>query len=73
MKRKINNSLMGTATLAIVTTLLLTVAVCYHLLKNQIWEDLKAMALLSGASVKKSSWKRFTCSLASTGRFCSKS
>ena len=48
MKRKINNSLMGTATLAIVTTLLLTVAVCYHLLKNQIWEDLKVYAETMG-------------------------
>ena len=48
MKRKINNSLMGTATLAIVTTLLLTVAVCYHLLKNQIWEDLEVYAETMG-------------------------
>lgn len=48
MKKKINNSLMGTATLAIVTTLLLTVAVCYHLLKNQIWNDLKVYAETMG-------------------------
>ncbi|MPM62418.1 hypothetical protein SDC9_109289 [bioreactor metagenome] len=32
-----------------------------------------SIAFLSGERVKKSSWKRFTCSLASTGRFCDKS
>ncbi len=35
MKKKINKSLMGTATLAIISTLLLTVAVCYHILTTQ--------------------------------------
>lgn len=44
MKKKINKSLMGTATLAILATLLLTVAVCYNLLKNQIWDDLRVYA-----------------------------
>lgn len=48
MKKKINNSLMGTATLAIIVTLLLTVAVCYHMLKNQIWDDLKVHAKTTG-------------------------
>lgn len=48
MKKKINNSLMGTATLAIIATLLLTVAVCYHMLKNQIWDDLKVYARTTG-------------------------
>lgn len=48
MKKKINNSLMGTATLAIVVTLLLTVAVCYQLQKNQIWDDLKVYAKTTG-------------------------
>lgn len=41
MKKKINKRLMGTATLAILTTLLLTVAVCYNLFKNQVLEDLR--------------------------------
>lgn len=41
MKRKINKRLFLTATLAIVLTLLLTVAVCYNLLKKQILEDLR--------------------------------
>ena len=41
MKRKINNSLIGTATLAILVTLLLTVAVCYNIFKNQVMEDLR--------------------------------
>lgn len=41
MKRKINKRLLGTATLAIMATLLLTVAVCYNLLKKQIMEDLR--------------------------------
>ncbi|MBQ8596851.1 MAG: ATP-binding protein [Lachnospiraceae bacterium] len=41
MKRKINNSLIGTATLAILATLLLTVAVCYNIFKNQVMEDLR--------------------------------
>lgn len=44
MKRKINKRLFLTATLAIVATLLLTVAVCYNLLKNQILEDLRVYA-----------------------------
>ena len=39
MKRKIYNRLFATATLAIVVTLLLTVAVCYNLLKKQVLED----------------------------------
>ena len=38
MKRKINKRLFSTATLAILVTLLLTVAVCYNLLKKQILE-----------------------------------
>lgn len=41
MKRKINNRLIGTATLAILVTLLLTVAVCYNIFKNQVMEDLR--------------------------------
>lgn len=41
MKRKINKRLFTTATLAILVTLLLTVAVCYNLLKKQILEDLR--------------------------------
>lgn len=44
MKSKINNRLIGTATLAILATLLLTVAVCYHTFKNQVMEDLKGEA-----------------------------
>lgn len=44
MKRKINKRLMGTATLAIFSTLLLTVAVCYNLYKTQIIEDLRIYA-----------------------------
>lgn len=44
MKKKINRRLLGTATLAILATLLLTVAVCYNLLKKQIMEDLKVYA-----------------------------
>lgn len=44
MKRKINKRLFLTATLAILATLLLTVAVCYHLLKKQIMEDLRVYA-----------------------------
>lgn len=44
MKKKINKRLLGTATLAILATLLLTVAVCYNLLKKQIMEDLKVYA-----------------------------
>lgn len=39
MKRKIYNRLFATATLAIVVTLLLTVAVYYNLLKKQVLED----------------------------------
>ena len=41
MKRKINNRLIGTATLAILATLLLTVAVYYNIFKNQVMEDLR--------------------------------
>ncbi len=41
MKRKINRRLLGTATLAILATLLLTVAVCYKLYKNQVLDDLR--------------------------------
>lgn len=44
MRRKINNRLIGTATLAILATLLLTVAVCYQIFKNQVMEDLKVDA-----------------------------
>lgn len=44
MKRKINKRLFSTATLAILVTLLLTVAVCYNLLKKQILEDLRVYA-----------------------------
>lgn len=44
MKRKINNRLIGTAALAILATLLLTVAVCYHTFKSQVMEDLKGDA-----------------------------
>ena len=44
MKRKINKRLFSTATLAILVTLLLTVAVCYNLLKKQILDDLRIYA-----------------------------
>lgn len=44
MKRKINKRLFSTATLAILVTLLLTVAVCYNLLKKQIMDDLRVYA-----------------------------
>ena len=44
MKRKINKRLFSTATLAILVTLLLTVAVCYNFLKKQILEDLRVYA-----------------------------
>lgn len=47
MKRKINKRLFLTATFAILVTLLLTVAVCYHLLKKQIMEDLQAYTKLT--------------------------
>lgn len=50
MKRKINNRLIGTATLAILATLLLTVAVCYNIFKNQVLEDLKGYARIIGLS-----------------------
>lgn len=54
MKKKINKSLMGTATLAILATLLLTVAVCYNLLKNQIWDDLRVYAETLGFFINES-------------------
>lgn len=41
MKKIISKRLLGTATLAILATVLLTVAVCYHMFKNQVMEDLK--------------------------------
>lgn len=44
MKRKINSRLIQTAALAIIATLLLTVAVCYNLLQEQILDDLKSYA-----------------------------
>ena len=44
MKRKINKRLFSTATLAILVTVLLTVAVCYNLLKKQILDDLRIYA-----------------------------
>ena len=44
MKKKINKRLMGTATLAIFSTLLLTVAVCYNLYKTQVLADLRIYA-----------------------------
>lgn len=44
MKRKIHKRLFLTATLAILVTLLLTVAVCYNLLRKQIMEDLQVYA-----------------------------
>lgn len=44
MKKKISKRLLGTATLAILATVLLTVAVCYHMFKNQVMEDLKVYA-----------------------------
>lgn len=47
MKRKINKRLFLTATLAILATLLLTVAVCYNLLKKQIMEDLRIYAKIT--------------------------
>lgn len=48
MKRKINKRLMGTATLAILATLLLTVAVCYKLYKEQVLDDLNIYAKTVG-------------------------
>ncbi len=48
MKRKINRRLMVTATLAIFSTLLLTVAVCYKLYKNQVLDDLRIYAKTMG-------------------------
>ena len=48
MKRKINKRLMITATLAILSTLLLTVAVCYKLYKNQVLDDLRIYAKTMG-------------------------
>lgn len=44
MKKKISKRLMGTAALAILATVLLTAAVCYNLLKNQVFEDLRVYA-----------------------------
>lgn len=44
MKSKINKRLIETAAMAIVSTLLLTVAVCYHTFKNQVMDDLKGYA-----------------------------
>lgn len=44
MKKTISKRLMGTATLAILATVLLTVAVCYNLFKNQVFEDLRVYA-----------------------------
>lgn len=44
MKSKINKRLIETAAMAIVSTLLLTVAVCYHTYKNQVMDDLKGYA-----------------------------
>ncbi len=44
MKRKINIQLLGIATLAIVITLLLTVAICYQLFINQVVDDLRIQA-----------------------------
>lgn len=41
MKKKIYRRLMGTATLAILSAVLLTVAVCYNLLKSQVTEDIR--------------------------------
>ena len=36
MKTKIRKRLMGMATVAIILTLLLTVAICYNVFKNQV-------------------------------------
>ena len=47
MKRKIYNRLFATATLAIVVTLLLTVAVYYNLLKKQVLEDSRHYAQMA--------------------------
>lgn len=47
MKRKRNKGLIAAAALAILATLLLTVAVCYHFFKKQIMEDLKVYAVLA--------------------------
>ena len=44
MKSKINKRLIETAAMAIVSTLLLTAAVCYHTFKNQVMDDLKGYA-----------------------------
>lgn len=52
MKRKINKRLFLTATLAIVMTSLLTVAVCYNLLKKQIIEDLRIYAKLAACCLE---------------------
>ncbi len=44
MKSKINKRLIETAAMAILSTLLLTAAVCYHTFKNQVMDDLKGYA-----------------------------
>ena len=49
MKKKISKRLMGTATLAILVTVLLMVAVCYNLFKNQVMDDLRVYAKLAGS------------------------
>lgn len=58
MKRKIYRRLVGTATLAILSAVLLSVAVCYNLLKNQVTEDLReytrTVAYLFGGDARES-------------------
>lgn len=44
MRRKINIRFIQTAALAILATLLLTVAVCYHILEKQVLDDLRSYA-----------------------------
>ncbi len=44
MRKKINIQLLGIATLAIVITLLLTVAICYQVFINQVVDDLRIQA-----------------------------
>lgn len=61
MKRKINNRLIGTATLAILATLLLTVAVYYTIFRNQVMEDLRIytriIRCLPGIETGELSWE----------------
>lgn len=52
MKRKINSRLIETAALAILATLLLMTAVCYHILSEQVMKDLKSYADIADYAVR---------------------